>query len=96
MTKGSHVFRMTIVENSIIHAQIVSTRQGMSYWGFVENGSGRFFSSLRCLLLLLKCMYMLLHILGYVLSYKEIVKWDDVDGSIILYKCIYDSKKRNV
>jgi hypothetical protein len=23
------------------------------------------------------------HILGYVLSYKEIVKWDDVDGSII-------------
>jgi hypothetical protein len=38
---------------------------------------------LRCLLLLLKCMYMLYHILGYVLSYKEIVKWDDVDGLII-------------
>jgi hypothetical protein len=26
---------------------------------------------------------MLYHILGYVLSYKEIVKWDDVDGLII-------------
>jgi hypothetical protein len=32
--------------------------------------------SLRCLLLLLLSMYMLYHILGYVLSYKEIVKWD--------------------
>jgi hypothetical protein len=42
-----------------------------------------FIFSLRCLLLLLKCMYMLHHILGYVLSYKEIVKWDDVDGEII-------------
>ena len=41
-------------------------------------------------------MYMLYHILGYVLSYKEIVKWDDIDGLIILYKYIYDSKKRIV
>ena len=52
--------------------------------------------SLRCLLLLLLSMYMLYHILGDVLSYKEIVKWDDGNGSIIWYKCIYDLKKRIV
>jgi hypothetical protein len=43
MIKGSHVFGMTIVENSVMHAQIVSARQGMSCWDFVENGSGCLF-----------------------------------------------------
>jgi hypothetical protein len=43
MIKGSHVFRMTIVENNIMHAQIISARQGMSCWGFLENGSRRLF-----------------------------------------------------
>jgi hypothetical protein len=82
MIKESHVFGMTIVENNIMHAQIVSTRQGMSCWVLWRMEVDVYFF-LRCLLLLLKCMYMLHHILGYVLSYKEIVKWDDVDGSII-------------
>jgi hypothetical protein len=71
-------------------------KAGHELLGFRGEWKWTFIFFLRCLLLLLKCMYMLYHILGYVLSYKEIVKWDDVHGSIILYKCIYDSKKRTV
>ena len=56
---------------------------GHELLGFCGEWKRTFIFSLRCLLLLLKCMYMLHHILGYVLSYKKIVKWDDVDGSII-------------
>jgi hypothetical protein len=43
MIKGSHVFRMTAVENSIMHTEIIGGRQGMSSWGSVENGSGHLF-----------------------------------------------------
>ena len=39
MTKESYVFRVTIVENNIMYAQIVSAREGMSCWDFLENGS---------------------------------------------------------
>ena len=40
MTKESYVFRVTNVENDIMYAQIVSAKQGMSCWDFLENGSG--------------------------------------------------------
>jgi hypothetical protein len=43
MIKGSHVFRMTAVENNIMHTEIIGGRQGMSSWGSMENGSGHLF-----------------------------------------------------
>ena len=41
MIKENYVFRVTNVENNIMYAQIVNTRQGMNCWDFLENGSGR-------------------------------------------------------